>query len=80
MKACTGFTACLYGIDAGNVRLHRDERHNALYVDLDDGVHIRVDLNNRESLGRDLDGLRRLAEVAAEAAQEIEQLQRDGAR
>jgi hypothetical protein len=72
------YSACLHGIDAGNVRLRRDERHNALWIELsDDDVDIPVDLNDKGTLGRDLDGLCRLAEIAAQAAQELEQLQQE---
>jgi hypothetical protein len=75
--AYTNFSACLHGIDAENVSLRRDERHNALWIALDGDVHIRIDLNYPDELGRDLDGLRRLAEVAARAAQEIGQLRQE---
>ena len=82
--ACTHFSACLQGIDAENVKFRRDERHNALYLELDDYVHIRIDLNpeafgrdRTDEIGRDLKGLLRLTEVAAQVAQEIEQLQQE---
>jgi hypothetical protein len=78
--AYTNFSACLHGIDAENASLRRDERHNALWIEIDKGVSIRLDLNYPDELGRDLDGLRRLAEVAAQAAQEIEQLQQEADR
>ena len=83
MDSYTHFSACLHGIDAGKVRLRRDEQHNALYLELDEDVDIRIDLNRIDSLGGDttgelkrdlLGGLRRLAEVVTEAAQEIGQL------
>jgi hypothetical protein len=81
LSAYVNYSACLHGIDATNVRLRRDERHNALWIELsDDDVDIRVDLNDKGTLGRDLDGLRRLAEVAAQAAQELEQLQQEADR
>jgi hypothetical protein len=84
--AFTGFSVCLYGIDAEKISLHRDEAHNALYLELSDDVHIRLDLNRLNTLsieraaevGRDRDGVLRLAEVAAQAAREIGQLAGDG--
>ena len=75
--AYTNFSACLHGIDAENVELRRDERHNALWIELDKGVSIRVDLNYPDELGCDRGGLLRLAEVAAQAAQEIGQLDQE---
>jgi hypothetical protein len=88
VKAYTNWSACLHGIGAENVRLRRDERHNALYLELDEGVSIRIDLNRADVTGgdctdeleRDRSGLLRLAEVAAQAAQEIEQLQQEADR
>jgi hypothetical protein len=83
MDSYTHFSACLHGIDAGKVRLRCDEQHNALYLELDEDVDIRIDLNRIDSRGGDttgefkrdlLGGLRRLAEVVTEAAQEIGQL------
>jgi hypothetical protein len=77
----TNFSTCLHGIDAANVKLRRDERHNALYLDLADHVGVRLDLNpealgqdRTDGLGRDREGLVRLAEVSAQAAQELGQL------
>ena len=79
--AYTHFSACLHGIDAGKIRLRRDERHNALYLELDDDVYIRLDLDpeafgrdRTDEIGHDRDGLLRLAEVTAPAAQELGQL------
>ncbi len=79
--AYTHFSVCLHGIDAGKIRLRPDERHNALYLELDDDADIRLDLNleafgrNRaDEIRRDRDGLLRMAEVAAQAAQELGQL------
>ena len=82
----TNWRACLHGIDAGNVTLRRDERHNALYVDLDEDVFIRIDLNRvdvagcdrADELERDCSGLRQLADIAEDAAGEIERLLRKG--
>jgi hypothetical protein len=75
----TGWRGCVHGLSADLVRLHRDEAHDAVYIDLDrDGkVSIRVSLKgDGAALERDRKGLRRLAAVAVQAAQEIEQLQR----
>jgi hypothetical protein len=78
--AYTNFSACLHGIDAENVSLRRDERHNALWIELDRGVSIRVDLNYPDELGRDVEGLLRLAEAAAQAAEEIGQRRQEEGR
>jgi len=79
VKAFIRFEACLHGIDTENVKLRRDERHNALYVELAEDVDIRLDLDRADVIGRDRtadlerdrDGLLRLAALAAQAAQEI---------
>jgi hypothetical protein len=82
VNAYTNFTACLHGLDAGKITLRRDELHNALWVYLSKDVSIRVDLNpeafgqdRTDERGRDVEGLLRLAEVAAQAAEEITQHQ-----
>jgi hypothetical protein len=85
VKNYTNWSARLYGIDAENAKLRRDERHNALYVDLDEGVSIRIDLNRvdvagcdrADELERDCSGLRQLADIAEDAAGEIERLLRE---
>jgi hypothetical protein len=85
------WNACAHGLSADDVQLRRDERHGALYLELADNaaMNIRIQVRQRAhddaerfaaELERNRDGLRRLAAVAEQAAQEIEQLQRDGAR
>jgi hypothetical protein len=85
MDSYTHFSTCLHGIDAGKIRLRRDEQHIALYLELDEDVDIRIDLrpvmfgrDRTDELGRDRDGLLRLAEVAAQAAEELAKLQAAG--
>jgi hypothetical protein len=87
VNAITHFSACLHGLDAGKIRLRRDEQHNALYLELDDDVDIRLDLkpeaygrDRTDELGRDVEGLLRLAEVAAQAAEEISQMRQEADR
>ena len=70
--AYTNFSACLHGIDAGKVSLYRDEVNSAIFVYLDETVSIRVDLRYPEKHERDIAGLLRLAEVAAQAAADLE--------
>jgi hypothetical protein len=83
----TGFRACAHGLAADQVRLHRDDPNGAAYIHLDDGsvISIRVQLRphaagdpgtHAAALERDRQGLRRLAAVATQLAQEIEQIQR----
>ncbi len=83
MSAYVHFSVCLHGLDAGKIRLRRDERHGALYLELGEDVEIRIQVRPHAAedserlaaeLGRDVEGLLRLAEVAAQAAQEIGQL------
>jgi hypothetical protein len=72
------FRATLHGIDAENVGWHRDERYRALWIELFEGVSIRVDLKYPDDARRDRAGLLKLAEVATRVAQEIGQAE-DGA-
>jgi hypothetical protein len=79
--AYTHVTTCLHGIDAGKIRLRHDERHNALYIELDDDIDVRIDLKpeafgrgRADEIGRDRDGLLRLAEAVAQATHELGQL------
>jgi len=71
IKPYTNFSACLHGISAEDVRLVPDEANTALFVYLGEGVSLRVDLKRPEVHGRDLAGLLRLAEVAAQAAADL---------
>jgi len=82
VSAYVHFSVCLHGLDAGKIRLRRDERHGALYLDLGEDVDIRIQVRPHAAedperlaaeLGRDVEGLLRLAEVAAQVAQEIGQ-------
>jgi hypothetical protein len=86
----TRWSATLHGLDADQAQLRHDEAHGALYVELgpDGEPSIRIQLTSHAiedpeqfaaTLERDRQGLLRLAEVAAQAAQEIGQRQRDGA-
>jgi hypothetical protein len=82
MKAYAHFSVCLQGIDAEEIRLRRDEQNNALWIELNkDDTDIRLDLRpeafgraRTDEMVRDRDALLRLAEVAAQAAQELGQL------
>ena len=84
MNPYVHWSACAHGIDADEVRLRHDEPHNALYVEVgQDGMSIRIQLapaayadpeQHADELERDRKGMRRLAAVATQAAQEIGQL------
>jgi hypothetical protein len=85
------WNACAHGFSADDVQLRRDERHGALYLELAENaaMSIRIQLRPHDhdhaerfaaELDRNREGLRRLAAVAEQAAREIEQLQRDGAK
>ncbi len=76
-KSFIGLQATAYGLDAGTISLRRDDEHRARHLDLDaDGrMSIRIDLKYPETFERDRKGLRRLADLATQAAQEIERIQ-----
>jgi hypothetical protein len=82
------WSACAHGLSADRVQLRPDDAHGALYVELDDYMSIRIQVRPHPyadaeqhggELERDRQGLLRLAEVARQAAEEIGQLQQDGA-
>ena len=81
-------SATMHGLAADQIRLHRDETR-AAHIDLgaDRTMEIRIQLDpgrhdtpeqHAASLERDRQGLLRLAEVAAQLAEEIAQRQREG--
>jgi hypothetical protein len=82
----TAHHSTAYGLSPAVMRLHRDE-HGATHVDLDEdgAMSIRIQVKqgryttpeqHAAELERDRQGLHRLAELATEVAQEIEQVQR----
>jgi len=87
MDTYVNWRACAHGIAADEVRLYRDEAHHALYIKIDKqgDMSIRVQLTPHANedptrrvaeLERDRKGLRRLAAIATQVAQEIERMQR----
>jgi hypothetical protein len=75
--------ACAHGLSADHVQLRRDERHGALWLELNDGVSIRIQVGPHATedagrfaaeLDRDREGLRRLAAVAELAALEVDRI------
>ena len=86
--AWAGYSATMYGLDAGGIRLHHDE-HGAAHIRLAAGssMEIRIQLaqsvldtpeQHADGLERDRRGLLRLAAVATQLAEEIGQRQREG--
>jgi hypothetical protein len=73
------FRALLCGLDTPSIwRPDDDPDITYLYLDMERRVAIRLDRGEPGSLERDRRGLRRLAAVAIQLAQEIEQRQRAG--
>lgn len=78
MNAYVNWSGCMHGIDPAGVEFHRDEINDALFIYLDrrHEMSIRIDLKDGpDALNRDREGLRRLAEFAAQADAEIGQRQ-----
>jgi len=70
------FSAFIHGMQAGAVKLDRDETGLFLYLDPGRRVAIRIDLRpGYDDLEQSRVGLAELSAVAAQAAQEIAELQ-----
>jgi hypothetical protein len=91
VNSYVNWLATAHGLDADEVRLRRDEIHGALYVNLtrDGNMSLRIQVTppagadpeqHAAGLERDRAALLRLAEVAAQAAEEISQMQQEADR
>ncbi len=70
----------LGGICADDLQIRVDHINTAIYLELekDHQVHFRIDLAYPETLGRDINGLRALAGLADQMANQIDEFAETG--